>query len=136
MDPWPATERLGCSLYQSLSQRGPEHLAAYTHVGCEAAFRRSIPLDRIAPAPLNIATALHAETTRAVSLSSEGVGMERIALSYSRDVQRLECAGGGGKLSPSLAGELCGIWLGRRGHSRACPENLGSGSEGINDECR
>ena len=61
LDPWPATERLGCSLYQSLSQRGPEHLAAYTHVGCEAAFRRSRPLDRIAPAPLNIATALHAE---------------------------------------------------------------------------
>ena len=35
---------------RSLSRRGPEHLADYTRVGCAAAFRRSTPLDRIAPA--------------------------------------------------------------------------------------
>ena len=77
MDPWPATEGLGLFWRASpLSQRGPEHLAAYTHVGCVAAFRRSRPLDHIAPAPLNIATALHAEAMTGVSLRGEGVGMD------------------------------------------------------------
>ena len=77
MDPWPATEGLGLFWRASpLSQRGPEHLAAYTHVGCVAAFRRSRPLDHIAPAPLNIATALHAEATGGLSHEVDGVGMD------------------------------------------------------------
>ena len=39
-----------------------------------AAFPGTYPLDRITPAPLNIATALHAEVMQALSLSSAGVG--------------------------------------------------------------
>src|SRR5262245_55153864 len=43
-------------------------------LGGAAAFPRTRPLDRIAPAPLNIATALHAEAIRGVSLDARPPG--------------------------------------------------------------
>ena len=47
------------------------------------AFPRTYPLDRIAPAPLNFATALLAEAMQAVSLRCEGWGMAGPLHQYS-----------------------------------------------------
>ena len=78
LDPTPAAEGPGCSGPVPCDSAGRFRARAmlFPTLAAQAAFRQATPLDRIAPAPLNIATALHAEAMGGVCAESGGVGMD------------------------------------------------------------
>ena len=107
--PRPSAERSGCSSPDPLCRACPSHRQgtrrSSSHwLAWTTAFRRTKPRDRIAPAPLNIATALHAEAMHALSHGWDEVGMSvaRSPICFQAWALRL------------LGKTLCGrIWISR-----------------------